>query len=679
MGPTPPSLVEAGPLALRDPPTASERVAALIQAHRREPPPSSTPMLPPITAISRINYTSCVSAKSEAAILYKNDAYIFYKDYAKLAGFSLRTARTSKETNHWVCNREGKHESKNKEEEAKTEKGSRRCGCPAYVKVKKDGKHNFWFFDHVQEAHNHKLEPSPRMTRYMHAHKNMAEGMSDLFNIMTRNGVPHQAALNVMADLYDGRHMWGFTEKDIKNIECKENNEYFYWDVDADPKTRVIKNIFWSHVSQRAEYKDFGDTITFDTTHKTNSKKMPLAMFVGANNNLKNVTFGQALIDEDPAMKVAIELVFSSLNTETEKLVDECGIADHPAIRALWDKRERWIAAYFKGMYCGRMTSTQRSESQNRVLKDGYVSESTSLHMFARRMLDSLQHTDHMDAGETHYAQTEVVRACKAKFDEQLCRVYTRLVYQKYKKQYNNSTAFIIRPDPDPHMSNGWLVKHEQGGGSFCWAQHEFRVVADKDNGEYRCECKQWEHTGLFCMHIIRAFTHLQVKKIPEKYIQKRYTRSARQEVTWDRHDGVLIGPAASQEHTRMSSLLPKLMKLGRAGSRSDRACQETNKQLDKIIPGIEMFPRSMENGSPGSGPSATESMATTAHPANDETTANGSLGSGPSATGSVVTTTQPNNGSAGLQPSSALLHDGLLLIDPPYSTHKRQREEKEK
>jgi len=112
-------------------------------------------------------------------------------------------------------------------------------------------------------------------------------------------------------------------------------------------------------------------------------------------------------------------------------------------------------------------------------------------------------------------------------------------------------------------------------------------------------------------------------------------------------------------------------MKLGRAGSRSDRACQETNRQLDKIIPGIEMFPRSMENGSPGSGPSATESVATTAHPANDDTTANGSLGSGPSATGSVVTTTQPDNGSAGSQPSSALLHDGLLLIEPPVARTK--------
>jgi hypothetical protein len=42
------------------------------------------------------------------------------------------------------------------------------------------------------------------------------------------------------------------------------------------------------------------------------------------------------------------------------------------------------------------------------VLKDSYVSESTSLHMFAKRMLESLQHADHMNAGETHYAQVRL-------------------------------------------------------------------------------------------------------------------------------------------------------------------------------------------------------------------------------------------------------------------------------
>ncbi|CAL4906891.1 unnamed protein product [Urochloa decumbens] len=464
------------------------------------------------------------------------DAYEFYRDYSKLAGFSLTTARTSKETRHWLCYRAGFHKSKKGDGEPnQTEKGSKKCGCPAYIKVKEDKKRNIW--------------------------------------------------------------------------ECKRNNEYFYWDIDADPDTAVVRNIFWSHASQRAEYRDFGDVVTFDTTHKTNSKHMPLAMFVGANNNLKNVTFGQALIgdetsrsftwlfetflncmggrqphviltDEDPAMRIAIGLVlnksqhwncrwhitriweydldqlfsqhkdknlkerFESLinyplgpmqfEVEWKKLVDKCGIADHPAIRALRDKRERWIATYFKGMYCGRMTSTQRSESQNRVLKDGYVNESTSLHMFTKRMLDSLQHAGHMDA-------------------------------------------------------------------------------------------------GLFCMHIIRAFTHLQVRRIPESYILKRYTRDTRQEVEWDRHDGVRIGGHASKEQTRLSKLLPKLMKLGRAGSRSDRACTEVNRLLDKITPGVEMFPRSID------------------HESSDP---------GQSSSGSVVTGT-------------TVLSDGRLVLEPPVSRTK--------
>ena len=122
----------------------------------------------------------------------KDDAYMFYRDYTRLAGFSLRTARTSKETYHWVYSREGWHEGKRGEEPNKIEKGLKRCGCPAYVRVKHNKKRGMWYFDHVQQAHNHKLEPSPRMTRYMHAHKNMAEGMCDIFNIMTKNGVSHQ-------------------------------------------------------------------------------------------------------------------------------------------------------------------------------------------------------------------------------------------------------------------------------------------------------------------------------------------------------------------------------------------------------------------------------------------------------------------------------------------------------
>jgi hypothetical protein len=91
---------------------------------------------------------------------------------------------------------------------------------------------------------------------------------------------------------------------------------------------------------------------------------------------------------KDKKLKERFELLINNQLGPTQFEVEwsrlACGIADHPSIMAMRDKRERWIVAYFKGMYYGRMTSTQRSESQIRMLKDGYVIESTSLHMFAR-------------------------------------------------------------------------------------------------------------------------------------------------------------------------------------------------------------------------------------------------------------------------------------------------------
>jgi hypothetical protein len=50
-----------------------------------------------------------------------------------------------------------------------------------------------------------------------------------------------------------------------------------------------------------AEYADFGDVVTFDTTYQTNIYRMSLAIFVSSNHQLQNVIFRQALLNNEQA------------------------------------------------------------------------------------------------------------------------------------------------------------------------------------------------------------------------------------------------------------------------------------------------------------------------------------------------------------------------------------------
>ncbi|WVZ59089.1 hypothetical protein U9M48_009289 [Paspalum notatum var. saurae] len=94
---------------------------------------------------------------------------------------------------------------------------------------------------------------------------------------------------------------------------------------------------------------------------------------------------------------------FEAAWTDTVK---KFSIADNPAIEAFWNKRHMFIASYFKENYCGRLTSTQRSESTNNMLKSGFLNNATSMNMPAKQCYEALQHVDHLAGEETHYSQT---------------------------------------------------------------------------------------------------------------------------------------------------------------------------------------------------------------------------------------------------------------------------------
>jgi len=109
-----------------------------------------------------------------------------------------------------------------------------------------------------------------------------------------------------------------------------------------------------------------------------------------------------ASVINDPITPAEFEGAWSTM-------LDEFNLHDRSALQALYNDRESWIGAYFKEIFCGTVQSTQRSESVNSLVKGGYVDASTSVHEFAKRFLDVVEHMKENEAREKYHGQVHLL------------------------------------------------------------------------------------------------------------------------------------------------------------------------------------------------------------------------------------------------------------------------------
>lgn len=64
-----------------------------------------------------------------------------------------------------------------------------------------------------------------------------------------------------------------------------------------------------------------------------------------------------------------------------KELLCQYGLETNPFLMQIYETRQKWVKSYFHGVFCARMTSTQRSESANYMLKN-IVSPNCPLHQF---------------------------------------------------------------------------------------------------------------------------------------------------------------------------------------------------------------------------------------------------------------------------------------------------------
>uniref|UniRef100_J3LWC5 Protein FAR1-RELATED SEQUENCE n=1 Tax=Oryza brachyantha TaxID=4533 RepID=J3LWC5_ORYBR len=198
---------------------------------------------------------------------------------------------------------------------------------------------------------------------------------------------------------------------------------------------------------------------------------------------------------------------------------------------ALYEIREKWVPAFFKDVYRGRMTSTQHSESMNKLVKHKFVDHQTSLHRFTSRMLDVIVDRKEEEAAETRAGSGSPSLTTRWLFVVQMSRLYTR----------GNSIL------------------------SLTVTLESFHVNANSGS--------------------------TQLEKIPASYILKRYTKKAKSDVLFDRRDRETTCPDGVKESHRSNMIMIEAFGVVRAACKSKVAYDRAMSVLKGLRNQVEEIP----------------------------------------------------------------------------------------
>ncbi|XP_028780991.1 protein FAR1-RELATED SEQUENCE 5 [Neltuma alba] len=257
-------------------------------------------------------------------------AKAFYNSYARRVGFSTRVSSSRRSRRdgaiiqrQFVCAKEGfrnLNEKRTKDREIKRPRTITRVGCKASLSVKMhdSGK---WIVSGFVREHNHELVP-PDQVHCLRSHRQISGAAKTLIDTLQAAGMGPRRIMSALIKEYGGISKVGFTEVDCRNYmrnnrqrslegdiqlvldylrQMHAENPNFFYAVQGE-EDQCMSNVFWADPKARMNYTFFGDTVTFDTTYRSNRYRLPFAPFTGVNHHGQPVLFGCAfMINESEA------------------------------------------------------------------------------------------------------------------------------------------------------------------------------------------------------------------------------------------------------------------------------------------------------------------------------------------------------------------------------------------
>ncbi|XP_019225945.1 PREDICTED: protein FAR-RED IMPAIRED RESPONSE 1-like [Nicotiana attenuata] len=244
----------------------------------------------------------------------KDTLFAFYKEHARLRGFSIIKRNSNKkggDTARYItycCDR-------TRIRKIKFTTKSNNCKARLAAVLDDSG---CWWVSKVVHDHNHDLLPS--VSRLMAGHRSVCDSLKRDLVAHDRYGIRPSKNIRLAEVQRGGPQNLGCTPKDCRNYILKSRNfemqegdaqsllnffreiqvkdREFFYSIDVDNIGR-LRNVVWVHSHCKTAYEQFHDVICFDTTYLVNRYNIPCASFVGINHHRQSILLGCALMSHE--------------------------------------------------------------------------------------------------------------------------------------------------------------------------------------------------------------------------------------------------------------------------------------------------------------------------------------------------------------------------------------------
>ncbi|KAJ9566058.1 hypothetical protein OSB04_002024 [Centaurea solstitialis] len=450
----------------------------------------------------------------------------------------------------------------------------KRTGCKACIKFRFRKEDRTFVVYKFEERHNHAL--------YSHAEKRFSRGRrqlqyTDYRNIYNATGasIGGSKAHNIQSALRGGVENVSASIQDYKNasrdmIAFVGNNdaqmlinlmtrrrecapEFFF-------EYRVVKgelqSIFWADEISKLNYKEFGDTISFDATYQTNRHAMNFVPFIAIDNHKRSVVVGSALIssEDGDSFTWVLNAFIKAHGKEPHFVITDQCLGMKEAIPTVFSEAKHRLCCWHimkkmpnkvmiskdayvafkkrinKIVWSTHIDATYFEEEWHRILVDfGLESHEwlSDIYEIRESWISAYYKDDPMSSLMRTTSRSESSHAyfrLFASFKNDLVR-FMRAYDGSIEKQRNKHACleFATRNTFPQGDVKKYSVSHKNKNLT---TKASYEVLHDVKGDRHTCECNMFVRVGLICRHIFKVLMNDGIDKIPDHFICKRWTRA---------------------------------------------------------------------------------------------------------------------------------------------------------